>query len=35
VASTLAHRPSSPDFIVNLPDYYTFLTYSLFYGMVA
>ena len=28
-------RPDSPDFILNLPDYYAFLTYSLFYGKVA
>ena len=27
--------PSSPDLILNLPDYYAFLTYSLFYGTVA
>jgi demethylmenaquinone methyltransferase/2-methoxy-6-polyprenyl-1,4-benzoquinol methylase len=25
----------SPDFIVNLPDYYAFVTYSLFWGKVA
>ncbi len=28
-------QPASPDFILNLPDYYAFLTYSLFYGRVA
>ncbi len=28
-------QPASPDFIPNLPDYYAFLTYSLFYGRVA
>jgi ubiquinone/menaquinone biosynthesis C-methylase UbiE len=27
--------PDSPDFILNLPDYYAFYTYSLFYGKVA
>lgn len=27
--------PDSPDFILNLPDYYTFFTYSLFHGKVA
>jgi ubiquinone/menaquinone biosynthesis C-methylase UbiE len=26
--------PESPDFILNLPDYYAFVTYSLFYGKV-
>jgi ubiquinone/menaquinone biosynthesis C-methylase UbiE len=25
-------QPESPDFILNLPDYYAFITYSLFYG---
>ena len=28
-------QPESPDFILNLPDYYAFITYSLFYGKVA
>ena len=28
-------QPESPDFIVNLPDYYAFLTYSLFSGEVV
>lgn len=28
-------QPDSPDFILNLPDYYTFFTYSLFHGKVA
>lgn len=28
-------RPESPDFILNLPDYYAFFTYSLFTGKVA
>jgi len=28
-------QPGSPDFILNLPDYYAFITYSLFYGKVA
>lgn len=28
-------RPESPDFILNLPDYYAFFTYSLFWGKVA
>jgi demethylmenaquinone methyltransferase/2-methoxy-6-polyprenyl-1,4-benzoquinol methylase len=28
-------RPESPDFILNLPDYYAFFTYSLFCGKVA
>ena len=28
-------RPDSSDFILNLPDYYAFFTYSLFYGTVA
>ena len=27
--------PGSPDFILNLPDYYAFITYSLFWGKVA
>jgi ubiquinone/menaquinone biosynthesis C-methylase UbiE len=27
--------PSSPDFIVNHPDYYAFFTYSIFWGMVG
>ncbi|CAN2042809.1 Methyltransferase type 11 [Candidatus Magnetomoraceae bacterium gMMP-15] len=28
-------QPESPDFILNLPDYYAFFTYSLFYGKVG
>jgi len=28
-------QPASPDFILNLPDYYAFITYSLFYGRVS
>jgi len=28
-------RPDSPDSILNLPDYYAFITHSLFYGKVA
>ncbi len=28
-------QPESPDFILNLPDYYAFFTYSLFSGKVA
>ena len=28
-------QPGSPDFILNRPDYYAFLTYSLFWGIVA
>ena len=28
-------QPGSPDFILNLPDYYAFITYSLFWGKVA
>ncbi len=28
-------RPESPDFILNLPDYYGFFTYSMFHGKVA
>jgi len=28
-------QPESPDFILNLPDYYAFFTYSLFHGKVA
>jgi demethylmenaquinone methyltransferase/2-methoxy-6-polyprenyl-1,4-benzoquinol methylase len=28
-------QPKSPDFILNLPDYYAFFTYSLFRGRVA
>lgn len=28
-------QPESPDFILNIPDYYAFLTYSMFYGRVA
>jgi ubiquinone/menaquinone biosynthesis C-methylase UbiE len=28
-------QPESPDFILDLPDYYAFFTYSLFYGKVA
>lgn len=27
-------QPESPNFILNLPDYYAFITYSLFYGRV-
>lgn len=27
-------RPESPDFILDLPDYYAFFTYSLFWGKV-
>jgi ubiquinone/menaquinone biosynthesis C-methylase UbiE len=27
--------PESPDFILNLPDYYAFFTYSMFYGKVT
>lgn len=27
--------PESPDFILNLPDYYAFFTYSMFHGRVA
>ncbi len=27
--------PNSPDFILNLPDYYAFFTYSLFWGRVS
>ena len=27
--------PDSPDFILNLPDYYAFFTYSMFWGKVA
>jgi len=27
-------QPESPDFILDLPDYYAFITYSLFYGKV-
>jgi hypothetical protein len=27
-------QPESPDFILNVPDYYAFITYSLFYGKV-
>lgn len=27
-------QPESPDFILNLPNYYAFITYSLFYGKV-
>jgi demethylmenaquinone methyltransferase/2-methoxy-6-polyprenyl-1,4-benzoquinol methylase len=27
--------PESPDFILNLPDYYAFFTYSLFHGRVT
>jgi ubiquinone/menaquinone biosynthesis C-methylase UbiE len=27
-------QPGSPDFILDLPDYYAFITYSLFYGKV-
>jgi ubiquinone/menaquinone biosynthesis C-methylase UbiE len=28
-------QPESPDFILNLPSYYAFITYSLFWGKVA
>ena len=28
-------RPESPDFILNLPDYYAFFTYSMFRGKVS
>jgi ubiquinone/menaquinone biosynthesis C-methylase UbiE len=28
-------RPDSPDFILNLPDYYAFFSYSMFWGKVA
>jgi demethylmenaquinone methyltransferase/2-methoxy-6-polyprenyl-1,4-benzoquinol methylase len=28
-------QPKSPDFILNLPDYYAFITYSLFWGKVT
>jgi hypothetical protein len=28
-------QPESPDFILDLPDYYAFYTYSLFRGKVA
>jgi ubiquinone/menaquinone biosynthesis C-methylase UbiE len=28
-------RPDSPHFILNLPDYYAFFSYSLFYGKIA
>jgi ubiquinone/menaquinone biosynthesis C-methylase UbiE len=28
-------EPTSPDFILNCPDYYAFFTYSLFYGKVS
>lgn len=28
-------RPESPDFILNLPDYYAFFTYSMFQGKIA
>ncbi|MFC1547798.1 class I SAM-dependent methyltransferase [Candidatus Neomarinimicrobiota bacterium] len=28
-------QPASPDFILNLPDYYAFFTYTLFHGKVA
>jgi demethylmenaquinone methyltransferase/2-methoxy-6-polyprenyl-1,4-benzoquinol methylase len=28
-------RPESPDFILNVPDYYAFFTYSLFQGRVS
>lgn len=28
-------QPESPDFILNLPDYYAFITYSLFWGKVS
>jgi demethylmenaquinone methyltransferase/2-methoxy-6-polyprenyl-1,4-benzoquinol methylase len=28
-------RPESPDFILDLPDYYAFFTYSMFHGRIA
>ena len=28
-------QPGSPDFILNLPDYYAFFTYSMFHGKVV
>jgi demethylmenaquinone methyltransferase/2-methoxy-6-polyprenyl-1,4-benzoquinol methylase len=28
-------KPESPDFILNLADYYAFFTYSMFRGVVA
>jgi demethylmenaquinone methyltransferase/2-methoxy-6-polyprenyl-1,4-benzoquinol methylase len=28
-------QPESPDFILNVPDYYAFFTYSLFHGKLA
>ncbi|MFC1543311.1 class I SAM-dependent methyltransferase [Candidatus Neomarinimicrobiota bacterium] len=28
-------QPESPDFVLNLPDYYAFFTYTLFHGKVA
>ena len=28
-------QPDSPDFILNLPDYYAFFTYTLFWGKIA
>ena len=28
-------KPESPDFILNQPGYYAFLTYSMFHGMVV
>ena len=28
-------QPESPDFILNHPDYYAFLTYTMFYGKIA
>jgi len=28
-------QPESPDFILNLPDYYAFFTYSMFRGKVV
>jgi demethylmenaquinone methyltransferase/2-methoxy-6-polyprenyl-1,4-benzoquinol methylase len=28
-------RPGSPDFVLDLPDYYAFFTYSMFHGRVA
>jgi demethylmenaquinone methyltransferase/2-methoxy-6-polyprenyl-1,4-benzoquinol methylase len=28
-------QPESPDFILNLPEYYAFFTYSMFYGKVV
>ena len=28
-------QPESPDFILNIPDYYAFFTYSMFHGKVV